>query len=522
MASESQAYRRLKRLLRVGAALVTIPAFAACGSLGTSSDSSSSAEESSSADSSSLFPSSLAVASPLSVSSDSTSESVSKAIGTGIDTEYAVIVAEIEAILSGTTPASCTFDPAPFLVAESDADCYGPTVQYVDHPNASSGSSDADGQLPIGDVGIWVSTDPGTGHACVAAQLDARIEGMQQKSLAALESMASVVCTIAVNGLSVPSNSSLDLLTEMNALGIADVTFLQASLTHSDASGADAYSYELDLVYAPSGVSHPVIVRMTHIPTSDATVFQGRMTYLVNDTSTVGNCPSSDITHNGSLLYNSRAADDMALEMRTAEFCGAAVDGTVDGLVNPADKYDAASNPDGWGNRFTTFIADFDTTTLTGDYTFSWQAGPNDAASRVFNIHADGSSGSVPSGQAFFGYGADVDGTDGSIDGFICNWAGPNNNRTPQDYAQSQTVEWDSASSLFTVKSEQIGYAVTNDCTYDGLGTFQVDSDLDGTVDTSTTTAIANALQALTDADADSTPDEIEAAFTLPTPPSNI
>lgn len=503
-----------KRVVSVG---VTLSVLAACGTVSETTSDSSSTE---STDLSSLFPSSLAVTSPLSVSEESSSASASKSIGTGITTEYSAIMAEIEAILSGTTPASCDFDPAGFLVEESNADCYGPVVDYVGHPDAGSGPSS--GELPPGDVGIWLSTDVATGHACVASQLDARIEGMQQKSLAGLESMASILCVISVNGLTMPSNSTLDVATEMTALDIADVTINQASLTHDDSSGSDEYSYTLDLTYAPGGTSHPIVVRMTHIPTVDPEVFQGRVTYLVNDTSSAGNCPSADITHNGSLLYNATAADDMALEMRTAEFCGAAVDGTVDGLVNPADKYDAATNVDGWGNSFTKFIADFDPTTLTGNYTFSWQAGPEDGYTRVFNLVADGSSGSIPSATAFFGFGDDVDGSDGSLAGYICNWAGPGNTRTVLDYAQEQDIMWDTTSSLFVVKSEQIDYAVTNACTYDGLGSFQVDSDSDGTVDTDVATAIANDLQALTDADVDGTPDEIEAVFMLPTPPSNI
>ncbi len=508
--------KQWQQVLRLGVALMAIPGVVACGSVSGTSTSNSSAESS---DTSSLFPSSLAVTSPLSVSSDDTSASVSKSIGTGISTEYATILAEIEAILSGTTPASCKFDPEPFLAKESNAGCYGPAVDYINHPDGGAG---ANGELPTGDVGIWTSTDAGTGHACAAAQLDARIEGMQEKSLAALESMASIVCVISVNGLSVPSNSSLDVTAEMNALGVTDTTFMQASLTHSNASGSDEYSYVIDLVYAPGGTSHPVVVRMTHIPTSDAAVYQGRVTYLVNDTMVGGNCPSSDITNNGSLLYDSRASDDLVLEMRTAEFCGSAVDGTVDGLVNPSDKYDVASNTDGWGNNFTTLIADFDPTTLTGDYSFAWQAGPDDAASRVFNIHADGSSSSIPSADAFFGYGADIETSDGSIVGFVCNWAGPNNSHTTLDFAQAQSLEFDSASNLFVVSTENIGYAVTNNCTYDGLGTFEFDSDMDGVVDTSASTAITNDLQALTDADTDGLADEIEAVFTLPTPPSNL
>ncbi|MBI4237375.1 MAG: hypothetical protein HY696_03005 [Deltaproteobacteria bacterium] len=516
----------LGRLLRLGLGLVVLPTVVACGTVsGTVSTGSSSGEtesgetttESTASDYSSMFPSSLAVASPLSVSS-SASASVSKSIGTGISSEYAAITAEIEAILSGTTPASCSFDPAPFLVKESNADCYGPTVDYVDHPD--TGGTE-DGELPVGDVGIWASLDPDTGHACASAQLDARIEGMQSKSLASLESMASLICVAAVNGIAPPSNSTVDLLAEMNALGIADTTFYIAEVSHSDASGSDQYSYVVDLIYAPGGTSHPIVVRMTHVPTSDPEIFQGRISYLVNDSSVAGNCSSSDITHNGSLLYNAAAADDMDLEMRTAEFCGSAVDGTVDGLVNPADKV-SSTNLDGWGNSFNVFTANFDPTTLTGDYAFSWQAGPQDNFTRVFNIHADGASSSIPSGSAFFGYGADVDGTDGSINGFICNWAGPGSSHTLQDLAQLQTIEWDSASNLFVVTDEQIGYALTNSCEYDGTGTFEVDSDMDGAVDTDPAVAISNDLQALTDADVDGAFDEVEAVFTLPTAPPNL
>ncbi len=521
--------------VRLTAGVVLLPMMVACGTAGVgstagnSSSSTTGETETASTDLSSNFPSGLAVASPLSTESDDSesSASLSKSIRKGsgsVSSRYLAFVDKINALLTGGTSGHCTFDPALFLTQERNADCYGPTVQYQAHPDTVSTDARYNGQLPSGDVGMWTSVNPTDGHACAAAELNARMDGVAERSLAALMGLASMICTADASGIAAPHNSTVDLTVEMNALGVTDTTFASATATHSDATGTDVWSYDLDLTYSPMGVAHHVVVAMKHIPGATSAEYQGRLTFRVGDTTTAGNCPVGDVTDNESLLYASNSATDMNLELRSGQFCGTDSDGTVDGIVDASLKYDAASLPAGWGNNFNVLTTDFDPSTLAGNFAFSWQAGPRDANTRVFNVRMDASTSSVlPDGKAFFGYGADVDGTDGGIDGFICNWAGPNNSHTTQDFAQYQSVQFDSASKVYAVVDEHLTYAVTNACTYDGTGSFTVDSDMDGVVDTDPATPIANGLQSLVDADANGLFDEVEAVgFTLPTAPANI
>lgn len=508
------------------AGLCLLPNLVACaGGVGTSAGNASSSDTSEST--TIEFPTGLALASPLDVTDSDTSTSVSvarsvrKSGGSGSSrSKYSWAVDVINDILSGTSPSHCTFEPALFLQQDHDADCYGPTVQYENHPDDPAMS----GQLPSGDVGIFLATDPTDGHACTASQLNARMSGVESKSLAALTGLAGLVCAADAAGLSAPSNSTLDLTAVMTALGIVDTTFTGASVTHDDSSGTAVWSYDMDLEYTDAGTPHHVVIAMTHIPGASAGEYAGRLTLRVNETFTGGNCPSSDVTNNISLLYNSASTTDMNVEVRQGSFCGSDVDGTVDGLTNAADKYDAASNVDGWGNNFSVLTAQYDPTNLVGHFSYAWQAGPNDGNTRVLNVATTEDAGTgIPAAVAFVGYGDDVDGADGAITGMICNWAGPNASHTVQDFAQSQTIEFDTATGTFVETASNLTYAITNSCDYDGAGTFTYDSDLDGIVDTDPAVAIANDLQSLTDADLDGDFDEIEAAgFTLPTAPANI
>jgi hypothetical protein len=510
--------------------MLLLPLLVACGGLSGLSDSSS---EESAADGSAAtvttntgakaFPTDLAVASPVEVTDESTSASVSsKSLG-GVSSRYTWVVSRLNILLAGASPAICTFDPELFLTQETDADCYGPTLAYEAHPDAtSSASPDYDGSLPSGDVGIWNSTAT-SGHACAAAQLNSRMAGIRDRSLAALSGLASMICAANSAGITLPTNATEDLTAEMNALAVTDTTFYSATITHDDSSGSDEWSYEMDIMYAPGSDTHGIIVLMTHIPGSSVGEYQGRVSMRINDTKSGGNCPSADVTRNGSLLYN-RTASAMEVEVRSGEFCESASDGMVDGLVDASLKYDASTNPTGWGNNFSVLTANFDPSTMEGDFAYSWQAGPNDANTRVINIRTtEDATNVLPAAETFVGYGADIDGSDGGIDGFICNWAGPNNSHTTQDLAQYQAMEFDTGTSLYTVLDEDITYAPTTSCDYDGAGSFTYDSDGDGSVDTDPTLAVSNDLQALTDADTNGAFDEIEATgFAVPTAPSNI
>ncbi len=525
----------MKKIIATLTMVAMVPYFAACN---TTAAGSSETDDSSSTASTTAFPSELAVSSPFStVSSDSNTAALSmKATSTAPVRYYAWATGAIDLILGGSTPSRCVFDPELFLTQEDDAGCFGPIVAYDGHPDASSPSDpSATGEVLPGDAGLWTETDDTTGHACAAAELNARMSAISDRSVAALMSLASLICVVNSSGYSMPSNSTLDLTAEMTALGVTDTTFNAASISHSNASGSDEYSYSLDFAYAPSA-TYDIVVDMTHIPGSTAGAYQGRLSYMINDTFAGGNCSSSDVTANGSLLYERASGTDIAVEVRSGYFCGHDADGLTDGLVDPSQTYDATSNPDGWGNNFSIFTADYSPSTLEGNYTYSWQAGPMDGNARIFDVAVGSNADGDTEGRAYFGYGDTIESTDGSIGGFICNWSGPNNDHTLQDRAQYQLVTYNATTGVFDSTEADITYAPTNDCDYvadsdgDGMvdGSFRFDRDLDSDLtDEDSTVDVLNDLIAAEDVDGDGVVDSIAETieadgFTLPTPPANF
>ncbi len=455
------------------------------------------------------FPAALAVASPLDWNSELALTaraplSLSKAAPAGGGgSEYSAAIALLDDIIGGTSLSSCTFDPELFFQAVTNAQCYGPTVAYVNHPDVAPPAS---GELPPGDTGIWIEQDPPTGDACAAAELNARMEGLQARSLGALSGLAAMVCTINASGgtLSLPdaTNASVDLTSELPAP--TGVIINSAELAYATTTGSEAkFTYSLDFDY---NTTH-IVVELAHIPdAASSDVYRGQLTYRISTTTNGTNCspdPDTPVTRNGSLVYNRTGTTAMAVEMREAQFCGADVDGLdADGIVDASNKFDPGSAPNGWGDDFNLFRTEFDLTTLLGNYAYSWQAGHMDGNTRVFNLKVyddnDDATDDLEA-TAFFGYGLDAQNEDPSIHGFIFNWAGPGNNHTLQEYAQKQEVSYNTISGNFDSVSANIVYAPTVSGNYDGLGTFRFDSDADGSVDTNPATPISHDLAQPTD-----------------------
>jgi hypothetical protein len=442
------------------------------------------------------FPAALAVASPLDWSSSSAGGArargaLERAVPAGeTGSQYDAAIAAINGILTGTSASSCTFDPELFFQMVINAGCYGPVVKYENHPDAPTPNN---GELPPGDTGIWMEVDPLTGDACAAAELNARMEGIQARSLGALSGLASMVCTINASGgsLSLPdaTNASVDLTSAMTAPD--GVTFNSVVLAYATTTDGEAkYTYNLDFDY---DTDH-IVVELAHIPDATSTdVYRGQLTYRISTATDGGsNCPavsgSTPVTRNGSLVYNRTDASTMTMEMREAQFCGSETKGLdSDKIVDAANEFDPVSAPDGWGDDFNLFRTEFDPSTLLGNYAYFWQAGHGDGNTRVFNlrVYDDGDDATEDlSATAFFGYGIDAENADPSIHGFIFNWAGPGNNHDLQEYAQEQAVSYNAATGKFDSVGANIHYAPTTTGNYDGSGSFTYDSDADGLVDT--------------------------------------
>jgi len=461
----------------------------------------------------SAFPSALAVASPLDVTSGASGKASTRAIGGGtVVSRYNWATTLISEILSGTTPSKCTFDPDMFLKQTVNASCYGPVVKYANHPDAGGGPGPASGELPPGDVGIWMPVDPVDGHACAAAELNARMEGVSERSIASLMALASMVCTINTSGgaLSMPdaTTPSVSLTTAMSASAPAGVTFNDVSLSYTATTGGEAkYTYHMDLTYN----TRNIVIELGHIPDpASSVIYRGQVAYRIGDTTSAGNCANGggspspvDTTMNGSFVYNRTGAGGITVELREGTFCGKNVDGLDSNkLVDAYDKYNAVTNPNGWADNFNILRASYNPLTLVGDYAYAWQAGFMDGNTRVFNLgvaeDADDTTVDL-SATSFYGYGSDIQNLDPSIGGFICNWAGPGNSHTLRELAQKQVVAFDPGTGKFVSSSANISYAPTTSCDYDGTGSFTFDTDASGSTDSNPAVAITNNLATGTD-----------------------
>lgn len=451
----------------------------ACGGGGTASSAAPSTSRTSAA-----FPSGLMVVSPTDTSTIATRASKAAARSTYVSAQQS-----IDDLLSGTTSLGNLFTPQMLYQTSTNAGCYGPAMLYQNHPDGGRANS---GSLPSGDLGIWKETDPVSGHACAAAQLNSRMQGIRDRSTAGLMLLAGMIDRIYSKGDSLPgSGRYVNLTSDMNALGIPDVTF-EFMLLSQDVTGM--WNYDVEFTYMRSGTPYKARLQATHNPASNAT-YNGVIQYQIQDTVAGGNCPSSAITHQGSLIYAQDTTGNMQMDAREADFCGhsgATNSYIAGGILNPDDKYHSGYNLDGWGNNYQQLTAEYDPENLSGQYAYVWQAGPNDSHSRIFNMTINDVT--PQDGEAWFGFGVPVDnpsgiGTVGQITGFICNWAGPGASHAEQEFAQRQFFRYDSTTNKFVAVAggSDITYAPTNTCLYNGNGTFQYDRNLSGTLDGSAT-----------------------------------
>ncbi len=402
---------------------------------------------------------------------------------------YTWATLRIDALLNGTSSVTTMFKPALFLTTDINATCFGPTLNYTDHPDASTPNS---GQLPSGVLGIWLEVDSASDHACGAAQLNARMRGISWRSNMALMGLASVIGQLNTAGVALPSaddSNSVDATTVMNALSIAGTTFTSVTLS-LDTTGA-IWTYVMNFTYVDgSSISHDIELKLVHTPGTSTSVYSGLLTYGITDVFNGGNCPGTDpknITHIGTLKYTRTGLSDIALTQRSGQYCGIGGFASLatfkgDGQLDPAGKWNSSAET-GWADNFSRFGAKYNPTTLEGDYLYGWQAGFGDSSTRLFAItlNAPATSGQVSSeGEAYFGYGAEIAATNGDITGIYCNWAGPGNTSTLPSYAQRQALSYNTSTFLWAQPTgdADILYAPTNDCTYDGTGSFWYDRNL--------------------------------------------
>ena len=466
------------------------------------------------------FPSGMIVASPTSSGSSTSGKALTLNSVMNRTTGYDSLTSQLEDLLSGASSVSEVFDPEAFYAMSGDAECYGPELQYQDHPDAPD--TNDDGSLPTGDLGIWEETLD-TGEACAAAQLNAQLEGVQNRTFMSMMGLASLIIAYESDGHAWPddvetSGSTGDLAATLNAEGIANVNFVSAEIEYDSAT--EQYSYSLELTYTRDSTDYDIAVSLIYDEVDgDENTYESLLNLLVEDTFVNGGdrCVNDNaVTRGTSLHFISNSATDIRLQAREAAWCehfdfdlasdanGLTQDIATAGLsteitgyvLNPdTDPDNNNATLDGWENNFAYFTADFNPDTLRGDYAYVWQAGPGDDKSRVFNVGLEVSDGS--SGEAYFGYGDHVEttGFEHIVKGFICNWAGPGNDHTLLAYAQRQHITRSDSSGLFEPSnsngsSSNITYAPTTSCTHAGGDSFLYDRDLDGDLNDETSDTV--------------------------------
>lgn len=447
------------------------------GSSGTTPD------DTGSIDTSSAFPAGLAVSSPTARTSTSPRVSASTAVA---DSEYKQATDKIAALLSDTTDAKDVFKADLMLQSGGNAHCYGPQMAFSGHPDGSGGTS----PFPGGDLGIWTESE--NGEACASAELNQRLAGISSRNIMGLMGLAGMIQVVKANSLTLPTaGNTLTMTSNMTAAAIPDVTFSNATLSLS--ADGTTWSYNLAFAYNDGGTARNIVLALTHKPGASTSQYEGLFSYQVDVPSMGGNCSGapSGATMNGTLYYNRASDADLLVNSREGSYCGSGITaattsdvdvtgGTTFQLLDPSITYNsrpgdsATTTSNGWGDNFNMFAAQFNPDTLEGDYVYAWQAGSGDSHSRTFQLHMNAGAAD---GEAYFGFGDWAGSTDGSIDGMICNWAGPGNNHTPANYVQRQAITLNSGK--FEASSSDITYAPTNSCTYDGtIAGFDYDRDL--------------------------------------------
>jgi hypothetical protein len=448
------------------------------------------------------FPESLAVSSPLahlerSTAADAqTPEDAQRSLVLATAQTRSLISdqADIEAVLADATQLATLLDMNAFFSIAGRADCYGPALDYSGHPDASGGPDS--GQLPTGDLGIWQETQDdedadGVAEACAAAQLNARMEGMEPRNKAALMVLAAVYAQHEDDGT-----------TDISAHLPSGVTASNDSLTVS--GDISQIQIELNYDHDTSGTDESIELTMLHYQSSsDAFDNEGLLNVSVEDTFNGGNCGpgENDILRYNSVHYVQSSANAIALQVREANACAAGASAFAEPVeaVNTGVTGQVLDPDAGWSDNFSVFTAEFDPTPdstgeLEGRFTFAWQAGNGDSHSRILNVGLSAGVG----GESWFGFGdrvQEVTAVDefGVIQGMICNWAGPGSDHSPQDYAQRQHLSLDTTVGFYVPSNSgasDITYAPTNSCLYDDSGSFDYDRDLNGTLDGSDEVAV--------------------------------
>ncbi len=374
------------------------------------------------------------------------------------------------------------------IAASRHAACFGPSMDYRDHPDGTDRSGQI-ATLPGGDLGIWAHYDATSGHVCAAAQLNEQLSAARQRTTAGLLLMAATVRQLHADEQQLLlDGGSVNVADRLQAQGVAGIEFDHASVARDPDTGSWHYHVTLQQFDSALGDARSSDIALLFNPSPNGVPeeFSGLLQISAEDSVDSGNCPDAAVRHLSSVAFQRLQHQQIRSEYRHGMYCGHAAIGSgfdPSGQVDPG--YSQLLFDDGWANDFSVFQAEFNPTNNAGSYAYSWQAGAGDSHSRVLNVGIVGPD--ALHGDAWFGYGQSlVTASDrvGTINGFICNWAGPGADHSLIERAQYQSLMLDENALQIAVGEggSNITFAPTNACVYntDNGGSFLYDRNLNG------------------------------------------
>jgi hypothetical protein len=441
--------------------------------------------ESAAAKASSMYPTDFVLTSPFETTDAENGETRSSE--SSVQRDFSWMQSQLKKLRHNRIPLSRVFNAKGLKVKGHNADCFGPSLRYQNHPDDASNNS-AEAELPSGDLGIWREQQANSGAACSAAQLNGKVKGMRYKTFSGLALFSSMLgqASKETSFDLVLSGGEIDLTDAMNTQNVGHIEFTKAVI-HFDEQ-ANIWRYEIALNYRQLKSDDPAsaVFTMKVLPGANDDLYKGVMSYRVDGKSDNTQCADEKVESVGTIAFEKTSATEIKTQARAALFCGHDGERGFDknGILDAA--YSSVDNEDGWVSNFSIFTANVDPLNHAGNFAYTWQAGPQDSHSRVFNIamtHAEGGR----TGDAWYGFADSLlkdDAEETTVKGFICNWAGPGNSHALIDQVQRQSLSFNADAGRFEVGSSgsDISYAPVNACQYDSDsgGSFAYDRNLDG------------------------------------------
>lgn len=471
----------MRRLLGVLAVVCSAVALAACGSSSSGSSESNSGGDTAAMSTASAIPSDIVLSSPTETVTAANS-SLSKALvkgdappedgrkrGDPLDHSYMQKKEALHDLMSGDGDCSFTMS----MPEAPPPECYGPVVNATNHPEGA-----AQYGYPPGDLGFWNSTEDGT-EACAAAKMNQLVRNVASKVDNMINTLGVAACAANKAEVALPAvGATLDLTTMANEQAdVEGLTFTQASIQRL-ADTPEGYAVYVSTVAMtmvfPDGTASGEII-LKHIPTvSDGSTYKGKLSMRMGFSSAnfVQDCPagSTGTTMAGVIQYEKAAANDLKYQFNYVPLCGGDVDPfDADNNISPAVTT--------WVHDWNYGLFNLNPVNGTGSGAYAWQAGLVDNRTRVFNVNVSANADGSASGKAYYGFGPDIASASpiGTIDGFVCNWAGPNGavGRSAAE-ALAQGKGWNKAqrqelsravgTTIFVPATSNIKYAPTNNC----------------------------------------------------------